>query len=394
MRSACARMVQSCFYHTASPLNNLRTAQWTMLPSLRHLHLHHPFPASKPHTSRSKHAWTTAAVPASSAPSEQNTSFYSTSAAPLPAFLSSYSDQVAASLLTLDKNDVHIWWLRHHYQNQQHHGLPSGGTVDLGPTCAALLSTEEAAECATSTDPASQELRLVARAFTRSVLSRYLGDQTTPSSLVFERNEHGKPEILHNKASLRFNLTHTPGLVGVAVTNGAAVGLDAESLSRKTKGNALKLAQRRFAELEIKQLESLQNDPEAQAALFIKLWTLKEAYVKAIGKGIGAPPGLRGFSFLLNEASSELVFESSQNELSHFSEIDTTNSSSDETTWQFALMQPVEGHLAAVCSERNLENGKDNVGSELRITSFLADTDGTIGAEVMVPRIIATGSST
>jgi 4'-phosphopantetheinyl transferase len=290
-------------------------------------------------------------------------------------------------LLTLEKNNVHIWWLRHHYQAPS---SPSGTTTDLGSICATLLSAEEAAECATSSDLASRELRLVARAFTRSVLSRYIGNLATPSSLTFERNEHGKPEISHPKASLRFNLTHTPGLIGVAVTNGAAVGLDAESIHRKTKGNALKLAQRRFAKSEIEQLKSLGGDPEAQAALFIKLWTLKEAYVKAIGRGIGAPPGLRGFSFILNEASSELLFDANIGK--HHPEVQNSSNA-----WKFALMQPVEGHLAAVCCEHIVaegENSDDTLGSELRITSFLAETDSSTGGELMTPRILATGIST
>ena len=34
-----------------------------------------------------------------------------------------------------------------------------------------------------------------------------------------------------------------------------------------------------------------------RAAYFLQLWTLKEAYVKALGRGISAPPGLRSFSF-------------------------------------------------------------------------------------------------
>lgn len=33
-----------------------------------------------------------------------------------------------------------------------------------------------------------------------------------------------------------------------------------------------------------------------RAALFMQLWTLKEAFVKAKGIGISAPPGLKGFS--------------------------------------------------------------------------------------------------
>ena len=173
--------------------------------------------------------------------------------------------------------------------------------------------------------------------------------------------------------------------MGVAVTNGAAVGLDAESIHRKTKGNALRLAQRRFAKLEIEQLERLQSDPHAQAGLFIKLWTLKEAYVKAIGKGIGAPPGLRGFSFLLNKSVSTLEFEQQVDSRSHGSEEST------QSQWEFALMQPVEGHLAAVCCE-NTED-RINEDCELQITSFYAETDSTTGVEMMEPRILATGRS-
>jgi hypothetical protein len=36
-----------------------------------------------------------------------------------------------------------------------------------------------------------------------------------------------------------------------------------------------------------------------QTRLFIRLWCLKEAYVKATGRGILAPPGLRAFTFEL-----------------------------------------------------------------------------------------------
>ncbi len=38
---------------------------------------------------------------------------------------------------------------------------------------------------------------------------------------------------------------------------------------------------------------------------FMELWTLKEAYVKALGRGISAPPGLRGFSVHIDRGDNQ-----------------------------------------------------------------------------------------
>lgn len=229
------------------------------------------------------------------------------------------------------------------------------------------------------------ELRLLARAFTRAVLCRYLqhhsldptsvlaSDPLHPASLVFSRNKHGKPELCHPATPLRFNLTHTPGLIGLAVAVGGSVGLDAEAKGRKTRGDSLRLARRRFSQIEIEQLERIE-DPEERAALFIKLWTLKEAYVKAVGRGIAASPGLRGFSFQLEEGAKRVEFDSA----------------TDVGGWEFALMQPVEGHLAALCYERQPDI---DMKESLRITSFMADAGSNEAAVRCSPEILAVGNS-
>ncbi|GAB4819359.1 hypothetical protein N2152v2_006405 [Parachlorella kessleri] len=192
--------------------------------------------------------------------------------------------------------------------------------------CAALLSEEELSSCHEAPSPAVAEERLLVRAFVRAVLSRYLVGQPPPEHLVFQRNEHGKPSLLQPcltplRHRLYFNLTHTTSLIGLAVTVDALVGLDAESLARKPK-DPLRLASRRFCPEEMEDLLAMPEGPSRDAH-FLQLWTLKEAYVKALGRGISAHPGLRGFAFRVAPRGPgqqrQLTQQHPQQAASHFS---------------------------------------------------------------------------
>ena len=133
---------------------------------------------------------------------------------------------------------------------------------------------------------------LVTRALVRTVLSSYTGDD--PQALVFRHNAYGKPEIaLSEGVPLRFNLSHTAGLVACAVTVGHEVGVDVEDLQRGRRN--LDLIRKYFAAAEVAALERL--PAEQQPLAFFEFWTLKEAYIKARGKGLSIPLG--EFSFAL-----------------------------------------------------------------------------------------------
>jgi 4'-phosphopantetheinyl transferase len=137
-------------------------------------------------------------------------------------------------------------------------------------------------------------------------------------------NEWGKPEIDAPGNSLRFNLTHTNGLAACAVTMIDDLGVDAEARGRVT--DYLELAGRFFAPSEAAYIGAL-TDADRQSA-FLQLWTLKEAFIKAVGKGLSIP--LDEFAFTLQPLS-----------LSH-------RDDHEASQWRFESLTLSSGHHLAV----------------------------------------------
>jgi len=132
---------------------------------------------------------------------------------------------------------------------------------------------------------------LITRALLRSTLSAY-APWVAPQQWVFASNAWGKPAIVAPAVPMAFNLSHTEGLVVLALTLESSVGIDVESRHREVD---LELAERFFSAHEVRHLSSL-AEPE-RASAFMTLWTLKEAYIKACGQGLSIP--LESFSFSL-----------------------------------------------------------------------------------------------
>ncbi|WZY95452.1 hypothetical protein YC2023_067781 [Brassica napus] len=120
--------------------------------------------------------------------------------------------------------------------------------------------------------------------------------------------KHGKPEVdwevdtTTNYPKLKLNISHTDSLIACGVTVNVPVGIDVEDKTRKLRHNVISLAKRFYSSQEVKFLSSI-ADMEAQRKEFIKLWTLKEAYVKALGKGFSASP-FNTFSIIRSGAES------------------------------------------------------------------------------------------
>lgn len=109
----------------------------------------------------------------------------------------------------------------------------------------------------------------------------------SPADIEFSAGPHGKPAIAGQlaHAGLEFNLSHSGPLGLVGWSWRRAIGVDIE-FWRATSDEA-GLVRRYFSAAEIAAYERLA--PELRTPAFFNGWTRKEAYVKAVGRGLGLP---------------------------------------------------------------------------------------------------------
>jgi 4'-phosphopantetheinyl transferase len=195
----------------------------------------------------------------------------------------------------------------------------------------ALLSADERERMARFVLDRDRRRFLLTRALVRTTLSRYA--PVAPGGWAFIANVHGRPEILDRPRGvpdLRFNLSHTEGLIACAVTIGREVGIDVEHIGRRLTHD---VAGRFFAPREVRDLHALPAD--AQPKVFFDYWTLKEAYIKARGLGLALPLG--DFAFTLGDTPA-ITFEPSLQD--------------DPATWQFAQAWPTPQHRLGLAVRR------------------------------------------
>jgi 4'-phosphopantetheinyl transferase len=140
----------------------------------------------------------------------------------------------------------------------------------------ASLSHEEQTQANQLQFAVDREAYIAAHALTRTLLEA-VGGLPAPA-WDFVANSTGKPEInrAHGQSRLRFNLSHTRGLVVCAATLDNDIGIDVE-VSNSIK-DELEIAERFFAPDEVSLLRSVAKNQRSKA--FARIWTLKEAYIK------------------------------------------------------------------------------------------------------------------
>jgi len=170
-------------------------------------------------------------------------------------------------LSALDPGKISIW-----------HGKLSA-TEDACRRYWPLLDAAEQIRAGQYTNALPRHRYVEARGLLRWVLARYLNQ--LPATINIQTAEHGKP-YLADCPEWTFNLSHTGDTLVIAVAQACRVGIDIELC--KPRDSLPRLVTKCFSDSEAAYWHTL--DDGDKTAAFYRIWTAKEAFVKATGRGI------------------------------------------------------------------------------------------------------------
>jgi 4'-phosphopantetheinyl transferase len=181
--------------------------------------------------------------------------------------------------------------------------------------------------------PKDRDNFVVARGLLRTILGRYL--HLEPHQLGFRYSFYGKPFLVeeYNRSDLRFNLSHSHGLVLFAITRGRELGIDLEYIRPNLAEE--EIAERFFSTYEVAILRALPAHLQAEA--FFNCWTRKEAYIKAKGEGLSLPLDKFDVSLAPGEPAALLRIRGDVEDLSR---------------WTMVELAPGVGYIGALVVER------------------------------------------
>jgi 4'-phosphopantetheinyl transferase len=200
---------------------------------------------------------------------------------------------------------------------------------------AATLSEAEKTRAARFVKASDRARFIGSHAGLRNILGNCYCDRPA-GALEFEFNPHGKPR-LRDFPQVNFNLSHSGDLALVAVAQGKGrVGVDVEEVRSEAVEHAV--AERFFSPGEVKRLKSL--DGAERILGFFRCWTRKEAYLKAIGRGISDEDLVRvEVTFRREEEPGILLGVEGEN----------------TSGWRVFHIEPKKGYVAAVVAEGEAE---------------------------------------
>lgn len=197
---------------------------------------------------------------------------------------------------------------------------------------------------------------LQSRWWLRQCLSLQYGEMAAHAWPIVN-DAHGKPQLSHQlkELPLQFNVSHSGSYLAIVIARGHdAVGIDIEQIKPQRRWQDI--AEQYFTGAELRLLQA--QPSTEQAAMFYRLWVLKEALLKAKGLGLTAP--LADYDF-----SGAELHSASTNALRPVHRLQDAA----KEVWQSWLMAPIPDLLLAV----TLANAPTALVWQLVPSSTLAD---------------------
>ena len=176
---------------------------------------------------------------------------------------------------TLVENEVHVW-----LANLDHE-------IFALPKFLRELSLSERERAQRLRFDHDRRRFVVAKGILRQILGRYLG--VAPHDILFSTGASGKPELSRRMpirhGTMHFNQAHS-GYFGIfAFCRGRHVGVDVEEI--RPFPDLDQLAEVLFSPGELDRFRRLSQEERNHE--FFSGWTIKEAFVKALGQGLTLP---------------------------------------------------------------------------------------------------------
>jgi len=221
-------------------------------------------------------------------------------------------------------NEVHVWEFRS--------DVPDYRTEKV----VALLAPEEKERGGRFHFQRDVQRFSVTHARMRSILGAYL--QSDPRELTFASSPHGKPSIPDITPDIRFNLSHSGDRAIVAIATACEIGVDVEKVRENVECD--QLAERFFSPNEREFIRQLASEQKLSA--FFRLWTCKEAFLKAHGAGLSR--SLSSFDVRPGNSPGELL--------------KIRGDASEEDRWSLVELESSAGYAAAAVVEGHLQRLK------------------------------------
>lgn len=215
----------------------------------------------------------------------------------------------------LTGSDLHVWC------------AALSGPLQKLTHYSSLLSPDETAHANRFYFERDRNRYIFGRGILRTLLASYLGKKA--SRITFLYGQHGKPAV---EAPLHFNLAHSNDWAVFVFVRDYEIGIDIEHI--RPLQDADDFARQFFTTSESAWINSLPHDQKWNG--FYKLWTCKEAYLKANGSGLTVP---------LNQAEISFGRKDSVTLTSIGGDIHKA------AKWRLELFKPVEGYQAALAVE-------------------------------------------